>query len=239
MRAIAGADQLARLPSVHDVARRAGVSASTVSAVLTGRVPVRAATRAAVLAAARDLGYRPHAAARALRVGRATTVAFAVSEITSVTNAVVLRGAVAAAQQRDYDVSLFDLAGQSDHEDRFVDRLLRAPPQGAIIYTLGGALEAYQRAARRGVALTFIDRRPALEHVDYVSTDGGFGVARVVRHLVSLGRRRIAIIVGPQAQTVSRHRLDGYRDAYEAYGLEYAQNWSASAYRHPKRAHGV
>lgn len=210
-----------KLPSIRDVAQKAGVSPSTVSAVFTERVPVRSSTRRAVLTAVEELNYRPHPAARALRVGWGTTIAFAVMEVVGATVPSVISSALSAAGEHGYDLALFDLANDPAREPAFQDRLVRSPTRGAIAYTFGANPGTYREAMRRGVALTFIDQRPSLEQVDFVSTDGRLGVARVVDHLVALGRRRIAILAGPQGRTIFRDRLDGHRDAVEAHALEF------------------
>ena len=67
--------------SVLDVAERANVSSATVSRVLSGSTPVRAETRARVLAAAQFLGYQPNSFARNLRTGRGSSIAFVTGDI--------------------------------------------------------------------------------------------------------------------------------------------------------------
>src|SRR5687767_2237122 len=73
-----------RGPSMDDVARVAGVSGQTVSRVANGRHNVDAATRERVLAAMRELGYRPNRAARALRIGRSQTIGVIAFELSSI-----------------------------------------------------------------------------------------------------------------------------------------------------------
>ena len=93
-----------------DVARRSGVSQSTVSLVFSGKAAGRisAGTEAAVRAAAAELGYRPNAAARALKTGAARTVALVVPDITNPFFGGLLRGAQPAARAAGYAVALID-----------------------------------------------------------------------------------------------------------------------------------
>ena len=208
-----------RQPSVHSVGRLAGVSASTVSAVFTGRVGVRPSTRAAVLAAAERLHYHPNPAARSLRTGHTNTIAFAVRDIAGATIPAVIRSALMTATDRGYELSLFDLADDPEREVQFQRRLLQSPVSGAIIHSFRGEVGRYEAAIHRGVALTFMDQRPTLEGVDFVSTESRMGARLVVRHCAQGGRRRIGIIVGPQDQTIFRDRLSGYREAVIDEGL--------------------
>ena len=119
IRTIARTDS--RVTSV-DVARRAGVSQSTVSLVLSGKSAGRisARTEAAVRAAAEELGYRPNVAARALRTGTARTVGLVVTDVTHPFFGPVLRGAQAAAWRAGYAVALVDVANDPDRERRLV-----------------------------------------------------------------------------------------------------------------------
>lgn len=216
---LARATDQRRQPSVHSVAHLAGVSASTVSAVFTGRVPVRPSTRVAVLAAAEKLNYQPNPAARSLRTGRTNTIAFAVRDIAGTTIPAVIRSALMTAADRGYELSLFDLANDPQREVQFQRRLLQSPVSGAIIHSFRGEVGKYDAAMRRGVALTFMDQRPMLEGVDFVSTESSMAAQLVVRHFTSCGRRRIGIIAGPQDQTIFRDRLSGYRQAIVDEGL--------------------
>jgi len=100
-----------RVTSV-DVARRCGVSQSTVSLVLSGKGAGRVSERTAVAVrtAAEELGYRPNAAARALKTGAARTIVLVVPDVTNPFFGAVLRGAQSAAREAGYAVALVDTA---------------------------------------------------------------------------------------------------------------------------------
>src|SRR5579885_2259224 len=91
-------------PTSVDVARRAGVSQSAVSLVFGGKAAGRVGkrTQEAILQAARELGYRPNRAARALRSGRSRLVALAIPDVSNPYFAAVLQGAERAAHRRGY-----------------------------------------------------------------------------------------------------------------------------------------
>jgi len=121
-----------RVTSV-DVARRAGVSQSTVSLVLSGKAAGRisARTAEAVKAAAKGLGYRPNVAARALRTGVARSVALVVPDITNPFFGRVLRGAQRAAQSAGYTVVLVDIGNDRAWEAASLQALLAGPARRA------------------------------------------------------------------------------------------------------------
>src|SRR6188472_3115609 len=125
----------ARVTSV-DVARRAGVSQSTVSLVLSGKARGRisAPTEEAVRAAATELGYRPNVAARALRTGVARSVALVVPDITNPFFGRVLRGAQRAAQGAGYTVVLVDIGNDRAWEATSLQALLAGPADGLLLF---------------------------------------------------------------------------------------------------------
>jgi DNA-binding LacI/PurR family transcriptional regulator len=124
-----------RVTSV-DVARRAGVSQSTVSLVMSGKARgrVSAATEAAVRRAARDIGYRPNAAARALRTGAARSVALIVPDVTNPFFGHVMRGAQAAAWTAGYTVALVDTANDPAWELSSYEALRGGPVDGFLVF---------------------------------------------------------------------------------------------------------
>ena len=103
-----------------DVARRAGVSQSTVSLVFSGKGPGRVseATQERVRRCARELGYRPNVAAQALRLGHSRAVALLVPDVTNPFFSRVLRGAQRAAQAAGYTVALVDTANDRRWEEQ-------------------------------------------------------------------------------------------------------------------------
>ena len=119
-----------------DVARRAGVSQSTVSLVLSGKARGRisARTEEAVRAAATELGYRPNVAARALRTGVARSVALVVPDITNPFFGRVLRGAQRSAQEAGYTVVLVDIGNNRAWEAASLEALLAGPADGLLLF---------------------------------------------------------------------------------------------------------
>src|SRR3954454_3013566 len=112
-----------------DVARRAGVSQSTVSLVMSGKARgrVSAETEKAVRRAAADLRYRPNAGARALRTGAARSVALVVPDVTNTFFGHVMRGAQTAACTAAHTVALVDTANDPEWELSYYEALRGGP----------------------------------------------------------------------------------------------------------------
>jgi DNA-binding LacI/PurR family transcriptional regulator len=174
-----------RVTSV-DVARRAGVSQSTVSLVFSGkgRGRVSEATQQAVRRAARELGYRPNVAAQALRLGSSRAVALLVPDITNPFFARVLRGAQRAAQEAGYTVVLVDTANDRRWEAQSFEALRAGPVDGYLLFEVT-APEGLGRD--ESVVLMETEARGRSS----VRFDAEAGAMAAVRHLVELGHRRI------------------------------------------------
>jgi DNA-binding LacI/PurR family transcriptional regulator len=172
-----------RVTSV-DVARRAGVSQSTVSLVLSGKARGRisARTEEAVRAAAAELGYRPNVAARALRTGVARSVALVVPDITNPFFGRVLRGAQRAAQRAGYTVVLVDIGNNRAWEAASLQALLAGPADGLLLFEAELPPGASEHAIQ-------IEMNPGDLPVVRVDVETGVDVA--VDHLRALGHTRI------------------------------------------------
>ncbi|WP_037494761.1 LacI family DNA-binding transcriptional regulator [Solirubrobacter soli] len=173
-----------RVTSV-DVARKAGVSQSTVSLVLSGKAAGRisARTEEAVKAAAKELGYRPNVAARALRTGVARSVALVVPDITNPFFGRVLRGAQRAAQQAGYTVVLVDIGNDRAWEAQSLQALLAGPADGLLLFEAELPPGATEHAIQ-------IEMRPGKLPVVRVDVEAGVDCA--LDHLLEIGHTRIA-----------------------------------------------
>jgi DNA-binding LacI/PurR family transcriptional regulator len=197
-----------------DVARRAGVSQATASRVLSGSGPASPASRAAVLAAAEQLDYRPHPVARQLARSTGTRVVFAV---------------------RDERADIL--------HDPFVTRATTAMAAALHPYEIGVSLrhiglecaaELAELAADRGLAgvvLAGHDRellaclppglrgRTAAIGAGGTDVDSAAGVGSLLSHLYVVGRRRIALIAGPSWLAASAAPVETYRELTRSAGL--------------------
>jgi DNA-binding LacI/PurR family transcriptional regulator len=173
-----------RVTSV-DVARRAGVSQSTVSLVLSGKAAGRisARTEEVVRAAAQELGYRPNVAARALRTGVARSVALVVPDITNPFFGRVLRGAQRAAQRAGYTVVLVDIGNDRAWEAASLQALLAGPADGLLLFEA----ELPPGAAEHAIQIEMMPGKLPVVRLDVEA-----GVDCALAHLLGLGHRRIA-----------------------------------------------
>jgi LacI family transcriptional regulator len=198
-----------RRVSIADVARRAGLSPSTVSYALNRRedVPITAETRARVLDAARDLGYVANPVARALRTGRTNTVGLAVPSLTQPYGLELLQHLHAQVAGSGYR-AMFTQGALPDGDDQEQRELLSVWPVDGII---AHAREPWYAALRatptgRSLPLVMIASAPR-EGCDLVAYDLAPGTRDAVRHLWDQGCRRIVHLTPWFAvPTETRHR---------------------------------
>ena len=192
-----------RVTSV-DVARRAGVSQSTVSLVLSGKAAGRisARTEEAVRTAAQELGYRPNVAARALRTGVARSVALVVPDITNPFFGRVLRGAQRAAQRAGYTVVLVDLGNDRAWEEASLQALLAGPADGLLLFEV----DLPPGAAEHAIQIEMCPGRLPVVRLDVEN-----GVDLALDHLLELGHTRIAHLASSFATPTFDLRRDRMR----------------------------
>jgi DNA-binding LacI/PurR family transcriptional regulator len=203
---------------MEDVAAKAGVSRALVSLVMRNSPKVSDQRRAAVLEAARELGYEPHVMARALASRTSTVLGVMVSDLRNTFFAEVVEGLDAAAQAAGFDLIL-NTGGRSPSRERAALRsLLSFRPAGVVLLSPVVPASAIEDAARQ-CPIVLVSRTSRASIVDTVNDDGEAGAALAVEHLAGLGHRRIAHLDGGGAATAAARRK-GYQQAMRGHGLE-------------------
>ncbi|MDT0262867.1 LacI family DNA-binding transcriptional regulator [Jatrophihabitans lederbergiae] len=208
--------------SIEDVAKRAGVSIATVSRSLRGLPDVAASTRDRVVTAARELDYVASPFAARLASGRSSTLGVVVPFINRWFFAEVLGAVETVLSAAGYDLLLHNL-GDSDGRERFFSMLpVRKRVDAVLVVSL--ALSDYEVEALSSLELpvgVLGVKHPGLFSV---RIDDVAAARSAVRHLLSLGHRRIALIGGdtddPMRFTPPHHRGTGYRDALTDAGID-------------------
>jgi DNA-binding LacI/PurR family transcriptional regulator len=225
-------------PGLKEVAARAGVSIKTASNVVNGYVHVAPETRARVQSAIDTLGYVPNLAARGLRGGRSGVIALAVPELRSPYFAELAGQIVEAAESRGWTVLIEQTDGRGDRERDLVAGLRRHAIDGLILSPV--ALNPSDLSRRRGVPAVLLGERLRDGPADHVAIDGTAAAADATRHLVRLGRRRIAAIGVPDrpSAVTRQQRFVGYRSALVAagFGPDPAREARADGLRRPDGA---
>ncbi len=206
----------AKLATLADVARLAGVSAMTVSRVVNEPAKVSPATQERVQQAMDQLRYRPNVMAQSLVRGRSRTIGVVTFDTAQYGPAAALLGIERAARERGYGVAIAAIE-RADHaslrdavhslDDRLVDGLVIIAP----FVSTAGALRSLDR--RTPVVLAGAGHAG---EAPIVGIDQGKGASLATRHLLDLGHRTVHHVAGPSDWIESRLRTDGWRAALEA-----------------------
>ena len=200
------------MANIYEVARRAGVSASTVSRVLSRPGVVSPDTRRRVMETVEAMGYAPNSMARNLRTRRSDKILVTVPDISNPFFSLIIQGIEAAAQRAGYTVLLGNTQHDEKHEERYARMLKRKEADGLIF--LGHRLP---RPAAELVAATAPRCAPVVHGCEFspdlgvasVHIDNAAAAGDAMDHLYALGHRHIAVITGPLISPLSRDRLQG------------------------------
>jgi len=213
------------MPTIRDVAKTAGVATTTVSRVLNSSGYVSAATRARVEAAIEELGYVPNRIARSLRLKRTHTLALVVTDITNPFWTTVVRGVEDAANDAGFTVILCNTDESPTKQDAYLQVLLQKRVDGILLTPTHSTPEPVALIQRQSMPVVVLDRRVPGAEVDVVRCDSQEGAYKLVRYLLDLGHRRVAVLTGPEDVSTSSDRVAGYRRALREAGLGEATEW--------------
>nr|WP_279338663.1 LacI family DNA-binding transcriptional regulator [Sphingomonas sp. BGYR3] len=212
-------------PTVQDVAMAAGVSAMTVSRVVNGGTNVREATRNAVLQAIERLNYRPNTAARNLAAGEATQIGLFYANPSVGYLSQFLIGALNAARRAGCHLVLESCEGESDEELAEATRQFAATEVQGVLLPAPLSENKVVRAEldAAGIPYTSIALGRFVPGSLNVRIDDYAAARAMTDHLIRLGHRDIAFIMGNPNQVASAERYRGFCDSLAAAGLDPAQ----------------
>lgn len=209
------------MPTIADVAQRAGVGVGTVSRVLNESPLVSDCTRARVLAVIDEMDYRPSLLARALSTGTADILVAVVQRMTTASALQRLRGILDVASAAGFDVVLHNVNDVVDYGDRVRDLLRPDRCAGGILVSIAPSHDNIQMLATNSVPVVIVDGLvPELSSL-YIDDERGGRLA--TEHLIELGHERIAF-VGDWEDFIgfrpTSKRLAGYRKALANAGFD-------------------
>jgi len=209
------------MSKITDVASIAGVSVATVSRTLQQPDLVSAKTRAKVMAAINQVGYKPNLMAVKFRSGKTHNLVVLVPTVANVFFARVITGIQEAAAEKGYAILLGNTLGDPEVEASYAKMVQTSQADGII------QLRAYNpfpaSDTQNTALLPMVNACEVLEQNQFptVLLDNRAAARTMTEHLISLGHRRIAMVKGPRHSPLTRDRLAGYRDALEAAGISF------------------
>lgn len=206
-----------RPPRLSDVARRAGLSVSTVSRALTDRSQLKPETYERVARAVASLQYRrPHKRAAPVR---ARTIAVIIPSILDPFFCMLLRGIDGVARTYNCNILFYDSQNSIDLETRNVQRFLGSGVAGVILVPSGDSSPGYSLLKDAGIPVVLLDRVLDVEDASAVTSNDEEGGYLATKYLLDLGHRSIFYVGGKRNTSTEKARLAGFRRALESHGI--------------------
>ena len=206
------------MATIKDVARAAGVSVATVSRVCNSSPLVKEETRQHVGEVAARLGYSPHGAARSLITSRTSTIGVLLPDLYGEFFSEVIRGIEQTAQHHGYHLLV-----SSSHDGRpaleAALRSMRGRVDGLIVMWPEMDADIAVRNLPAGFPVVLLNSPASAGAFDVITIANFDGARAMVRHLLELGHKRIAIIKGAEGNVDAAERLRGYRAALAEGGV--------------------
>ncbi len=181
---------------IKDIAREAAVSTATVSHVINKTKYVADETRERVEAAIKKFDYHPNAHAQSLALGRSKMIGLLVSDISNPFFPEIIKSVEAAVFESGYSLILLNTNYDTVQAVEYVRRLIQMKVAGIILMTAEFDEEFIKEAKRKKTSIVFHDLGIVGERMSNVILDYAVGIDEAVRHLVSLGHKRIVHIAG-------------------------------------------
>jgi LacI family transcriptional regulator len=232
--------QRSRTVTLTDVARLAGVSVATASKALNARDEVAPETRRRVLEAAEELSFQPNVLARGLLTGRTRTIGLLTDELAHRFSIPILLGVENALANGQMSVLLCDARGDAIRRQHYIRTLIARQVDGFVV--LGDSNDLRPSLTRQiPVPVVYVYGESDDPRDLSVLADDEHGARLAAEHLVSLGRRQIAHITGPESYRAARDRAATVRKVLASAGLplaggdpmygEWSQRWGRNAAR--------
>ena len=206
--------------TVYDIARRAGVSASTVSRILNGSAKVAADKRQAVEDAIQELNFRPNLMAQYLKTGQSMTLGVLTQHVESPFSNEMLRGVEHTLQGMEYVPLIVSGHWNAEEEVERLRLLVARRVDGLIILT-GHVNQQTLLEFSQQIPIVATGHNIMTERVHSFSINNRLGGYMATRYLLDLGHRDIAHIVGLPDHNDAIERHHGYRQALVSAGIEY------------------
>lgn len=209
--------------TIHDIARKLNITASTVSRALNDHPRISDETKKMVIKAAEKLNYQANHIAAALRNGKSNTIGVIVPTADRSFFASVIRGIEEIANRSSYNVMICQTYDSYEKEVDTIEALLKARVDGIII-SHGKETENFDHIRKvkdRGIPVIMFDRSNDEVGVSQVVIDDYYGAYKSTEHLIEQGCNRIAHFTNIRKISIYKERLRGYKEALHVNGIPF------------------
>lgn len=206
---------------IEDIAKLAGKSEATVSRVLNNKPDVKPETRELILRIIEEQSFIPSMAAAGLASGRRPLIGMLIPSFSWPLIPELMRGVADVLEDTSYELVLYsikDTDREQDHSE-VINRVLATQLTAGVLAVFPGtASQDLTRLYNQGFPVVIVDDQ-RVQTTPWISVDDLAGAYMAVKHLITLGHRRIAHIAGPPAYRASHERHEGYRKALLEFGI--------------------
>ncbi|WP_255157934.1 MULTISPECIES: LacI family DNA-binding transcriptional regulator [unclassified Siphonobacter] len=213
--------------TLKEIARRLGLSKSTVSRALRDSSEIGAETKQRVLELARELSYTPNPIALSLQRSRSQTIGIIVPEIANSFFGSVISGIEEVAYRQGYHITIYQSHDSSDREVTDVRNILVRRADGLVVSTASQIrnLDHFRTLQEQGIPVVFFDRKVENFQTHQVIVDDFDGAFRATEHLIEQGCRKLACLTGPQHLPIVQQRTGGFKAALQKHNLPIRAEW--------------
>jgi len=209
--------------SISDIARKAGVSVSTVSFVMNDKAVKMRISREVIEKVenvAREMGYRPNQLARGLRTGKTKTIGLIVENISNAFFATLAKTIEDEAKKYDYKVVYCSTDNDEEKARELINMLSQRQVDGYIITPTLNLADEIRKLQAENKPVILIDRYfPQHGEIPAVLVDNFEGVARGTEYLIGKGYRKIALVTIESEMAHMKDRVRGYCDMLKKHGI--------------------
>jgi len=206
------------LSTIHDVARLAGVSSSTVSKYINGG-SLRPKNRQKVQQAIEQLEFKPNTVARSLKSNRTYSVGVILPSLSNTFCATIISALEKELQKMDYGVLICDCDENPKAELTCAQFLVDKKVDGIVSMPLSDSPEFFTLAQDNNIPIVIIDQKPADKTCDAVLIDNLDASYSAIQHLIEYGHEKIAIVCGNPERFTANERLNGYLKALQSHNI--------------------
>lgn len=211
------------MTSLKDVARLTGVSASTVSRVLSNTGYVKEDTRKKVLDAVQTLNYSPNALAQGLKTGRSNTIGLLIPSVQNMIYPDIVQGVEDTAHKKGFSVILCNTDESAEIEQTYIEALRTRRVDGFIVATMTSH-SAHIHGLRKKQVPLVLALRACDQSIDAVVIDNMKAAWQGTSYLIERGHRKIALALGDTRLSLYRDRYEGYQRALGEAGVPFDES---------------
>lgn len=207
--------------SIYDIAKKAGVSPSTVSRALEDHPRINIETRKRIQEIAREMDYVPSVVAKSLAANKTWIIGMVLATISDPFMGRVVEGVEQVAIEAGFNVFISTSQNDWQREIAVIKTLQKRRVDGLIVIASHLADDYSEIFSRSKTPIVLINEQRPGENTHFVKTDDTAGARLAVEHLLSLGHRRISYVGITNRPQSNQHRLQGYSDALKAAGIAF------------------